>query len=323
MGRPAPRFHDFIGQRPLVDRLKRLLDGAQTRKEPFPHSLFRGLSGLGKTALTRALAAESSSKLIDARGQFSRHELAKKLAEVRVYDFFFVDEAHLLKNPAVDMLFEAIDKHKIIVPNSKRSEDKEPPQQIDIPAFTLVIATDQPGALPNALIKRFSINEPLIPYPISELREIADVVAKKLNVLISPQCATLIAEVSNGLPRTVEHYLAKLRLWFPDSEKQQLSSKQVADFLSAFGVDDQGLRQEHHQYLNYLKEVDAASLESLAIFLGTDEAFVRHQIEHPLMSRRFIIIGKRGRRLSHAGRELLETLSPSQSNHEEDTNGND
>ncbi len=323
MPRPVPRFHDFIGQKPLVERLKRLLAGSQARREPLPHCLFRGMSGLGKTALTRALAAASGGKLVDARGQLSRYELAKKFAYVRTFDFFFIDEAHLLKSPAVDLLLEAIDDHKIIVPRkSTRSKDeKDAPEQIDIPLCTIVLATDQPGALANALIKRMPLDEPLTPYPIRELREIAELVAKQLNILISPQSAGLIAEVSHGLPRMAEQFLDKLRLWFPDSENQQLTVRQVHEFLRAFGVDRQGLREEHRSYLAYLKEIGTASLESLAVFLGTDSPFVRYQIEYPLMQQRLICIGKQGRQLSQSGLSFVETMDFSHLNGQENTNG--
>jgi Holliday junction DNA helicase RuvB len=206
---------------------------------------------------------------------------------------------------------------------AKTEDDGRPIQTIEIPPITIVLATDHPGLLANAIIKRMPLNEPLLLYPVNELREIVDVIATQLKILMSPQSAGLIAKVSHGVPRTAEHHLHKLWLWCPDSEKQQLGVPQVTEYLHAFDVDDHGFGEEHHRYLMYLREIGTASLESLAIFLGTDEVFVRHQIEHPLMLKRFIVVGKRGRQLSHAGRKFLEMLAPSEDNLAENLNGND
>ena len=77
MARRPPTFHDFIGQKEAVDLLRRLLAGAQARKKPFPHSLFQGSSGLGKTLLARALATELGTGCVEPRGQLPREELVR------------------------------------------------------------------------------------------------------------------------------------------------------------------------------------------------------------------------------------------------------
>jgi Holliday junction resolvasome RuvABC ATP-dependent DNA helicase subunit len=66
VSRPAAKFRDFIGHKATVDLLRRQLAGAQTRKKSFPHALFLGPSGVGKTRLARALAAEYGTNVIEA-----------------------------------------------------------------------------------------------------------------------------------------------------------------------------------------------------------------------------------------------------------------
>lgn len=83
MGRPLPRFHHIIGQRPIVAQLQRLLAGARERKEPFPHSLFIGPSGVGKTLLSRALAAEYGTTCKVCYGDVDPEDLASKFAALR------------------------------------------------------------------------------------------------------------------------------------------------------------------------------------------------------------------------------------------------
>lgn len=309
MPRRSPTFHDFIGQKEAVDRLRKLVAGAQARKMPFPHFLVRGSSGRGKTLLARAVATEFGTGFVEARGQLAREELVARYSKIKTHDFIFIDEAHLLNTQAQDLLLEIIDESTITLPSQKKADDNKDdgPSHIEIPPCTIVLATDRPGALCNALLKRMAVEIPIRLYRIDELKEIVEQVAKTLGVLISPQGARQIAQVSDGLPRKVRHHLETLRLFFPDSEDRQLGQQHVREYLDSFGVDENGLDEDHRQYMSYLRDVGAASLESLAEHLGTDPEFVRHQIEPILIQLRLIKIGRGGRQLTSMGKETGET----------------
>src|SRR5947209_8559551 len=66
-------------------------------------------------------------------------------------------------------------------------------------AVTLIFATDRPGKLLNALVKRISIRVHFQPYPEGELKEIVERVADRRDLLFSPQAARRLARVCNGL----------------------------------------------------------------------------------------------------------------------------
>jgi Holliday junction resolvasome RuvABC ATP-dependent DNA helicase subunit len=71
--------------------------------------------------------------------------------------------------------------------------------------------------------------------------------------------------------------------------------------------------------LAILAELGQASLESLALRLGTDAAEVRQFVEPHLMQLGLIDIASGGRRLTTSGRELANTLrQPEQSAAHED-----
>ena len=67
MPRPIPQFHGFIGQERAVGQLQQQLRGALTLGEPFPETAFFGPSGIGKTKLAMALAAEYGTQLQGGR----------------------------------------------------------------------------------------------------------------------------------------------------------------------------------------------------------------------------------------------------------------
>jgi holliday junction DNA helicase RuvB len=304
MPRPVPTFHDFVGHKKVVDLLRRQLAGSQAHRRPFPHTLFTGASGLGKTLLARALAAEYGATLVTAMGDIAMTDLVNKLMALNTTDFLFIDEAHLLKSAAQQLLYEAIDQCRVpripgsVAASAPREENET---TATIRPCTIILATDQPGSLKNALQKRMALRVPLGYYPIDELREISYRMATDMNLLLSPQAARLIAKVSAGLPRRVRHHLQNLQNHFPDSDDHQLSVPQVREFLAAFDIDDKGLGVQERQYLSYLHAAGSASVETLALYLGLDCEFVRHQIEPLLLRERFLKIGSGGRQLTHVG----------------------
>ena len=326
MARRPATFHDFIGQKEAIDCLRRLGEGAQTRSEPFPHCLLRGLSGLGKTLLARVLATVFGASFLEARGQLSRQELALKFAKIQLHDFVFVDEAHLLKAAAQDLVMELIDDLSIMAPKPKEGKagtTDNSAERIQIPPCTVILATDHPGALCNALRRRMADEVALRLYRPDELKEIAEHVAKTTNLLVSPQAARQLAELAHGLPATVKRYLDRIRLFFPNSETEQVGIPQLKAFLNSSGIDDNGLGREDRRYLRHLYSAGSAGKESLALFLGTDVAFVRQEIEPVLLRQGLIKIGKRGRRLTAFGEETVSAMTTEHEEKEDHADGDD
>jgi Holliday junction DNA helicase RuvB len=321
MPRPVPTFHDFVGQKKVVDLLLRQLNGVQSRGEPFPHTLVTGTSGLGKTMLAQALAAEYKTAIVMTIGDISKTDLVDRLVALSENDFLFIDEAHALKGALQELLYEAIDSLR--VPRVQGSVAASAPQKegedaVEIKPCSIILATDQPGGLLNALQKRMSLKVALTYYPIEELKAIVDRMATSKNLLLSPQAARLIAQVSAGLPRRVKHHLQNLRNHFRDSERHQLSVTQVREFLMDFDIDDKGLGTQERQYLDYLKDVGSASLESLAICLGLDTDYVHRQVEQILLRERLVKIGHGGRQLTPMGLDWINKNNNTNAEHSTD-----
>lgn len=308
MARQLPRFHRFVGHRDIVEFLQRQLDGALARNEPFPASLFAGPSGVGKTLLAEGLAQEYGTKLIRVTGDRAKEELAVEFIKMDFGDFIFIDEAHRLRGPSQELLLDILDLRKIGKPNSDTAGNDpktEVREEINIEPCTLILATDQPGKLINALLKRMVVEVSLDYYPLSEMKMIVDRLATDLNLLVSAQAARLIAEVSRGVPRVAKLYLQLLRFHFPDSETRKISCQQVRSFLTDRGIDDKGLHKVDRRYLRYLREKERAALESLALRLGSDCDYVRRQIEPFLLREDLIVICSGGRRLTEEGKEWI------------------
>lgn len=308
MARPASRFREFIGHPHVVERLCRLMDGARAWKEPFPHTLFAGPSGVGKSKLARTLADTYGTKCVKVMGYKGSQELGAALVGLEPNAFLFIEEAHRLGPAEQEFLCEAIDEKSVpvLVPDPQ-DDKKKVPDRAKLQPFSLIAATDQPGRFLDAFFNRLVNHIDLDFYSIRELKEIVAGLAGQINILISPQAASALAAVAGGLPRQAEHLLKKLRLFYSDSESRQLSLDDIRRFLKAEGIDDAGLSPLEQRYLGQLSEFKIASLKSLALALGTDTAYLRRQVEARLIRRGMVKIAPSGRQLAHDGLAWIDS----------------
>jgi Holliday junction resolvasome RuvABC ATP-dependent DNA helicase subunit len=305
--RPAT-FHTFIGQRATVALLKRELKGAQTRGEPFPHALFIGPSGVGKTHLARALAAAYGTGVQEAMGCDSRQTLARKLGCLKAGEFLHVDECHRLGHLEQELLCFAVDQLKVPDLAAEGDKDVAATARAPLPPWTLVLSTDQPGKLLNALHKRVVMQFPLGDYSTEEMKEVVEALAEIEKLLLTPQAARTIAAASMGLPRRAWQLLRQLRFYFPDSETRKLVNLEIMGFLEAFGIDKTGLGPMEGRYLQELGRFHRASLDSMALLLGVDADFVKMRVEPQLVKQHLVTIFPSGRCLTEEGRKRLRDL---------------
>lgn len=313
MPRPVFSFRRFVGHRKKVEVLRRQLIGAKIRGEPFPHTMFSGPSGVGKTLLTECLAEEYGTRCHAMYGHAKIDDLVAVYRSIGECDFLFVDEAHNLKPKSQELLYQMIDHGRLTVtepsPPTAGSAPQRTAERIER-RVTIVIASDQPGKLLNALEKRMQLHVALGFYTERELRDIIDRLAANMNLRTSAQAANHLARVSCGLPRRARHHLENLRRHFPDEDVAELSIGHVREYLADFGIDDLGLGQVERNYLRFLRDSNRASLDSLASHLGYDTDFIRRQIEPVLKRAGLSMIGSGGRMLTSKGRALAEELHP-------------
>ena len=170
MPRRSFGLRNFIGQEREVIKLVRQIAGAKLRGEPLPPMLIIGPSGIGKTYLAKCLAGEVGTSLIVANGKESQGKLAGKFRSAKHRDIILIDEAHNLKPDSQEMLYEVIDNS--VVPEGDGTESAEETVYAEIPACTVLLATNQPGKLLDAAQKRMEITINLTYYPLAEMREL-------------------------------------------------------------------------------------------------------------------------------------------------------
>jgi holliday junction DNA helicase RuvB len=307
MGRGPYQIHEFVGQKEVLAPVLRIQDGAMARGEPSPHMLFRGTSGTGKSLASATLGKRAGTTVIKFVGKATPPEVATRLVGMKPCDIAFFDEAHRLPEDAQELLFEVIDAGQIPGHIVNPAGPKEP---VTIPPITLIFATDRPGKLLNALLKRIPLVVRFRAYRLDELREIVALIADRRKVLLSPQAAGRLAQVCHGLPRRAEHHVDGLRLTFEDSERRQLGAEDVREYLSGLRIDEDGFGEDERLFVRFLRRNRSASVETLAGYLGTDIDYVKAQVEQALRFRGLVTVGHRGRVLTKKGREWAKINLP-------------
>lgn len=214
--RPIETWHGFAGQAAVVRALREHCAGASAKNQPLPHLCLAGPSGMGKTAIANCISKELGTTFLPlfCTPQTKRWQMAKHLAKVRKCDVVFLDEVHQLHSSVQEVLFPAIDNHKVMgVDENNRITENE---WLEIPEFCVVAATDQPGAMVNAFRQRMALRFVLQPYSLAEMRVIVANRAAETGILLSPQACSRIAEAARGIPRRAKHLLQSLHTVMED-----------------------------------------------------------------------------------------------------------
>lgn len=306
MPRPIPSFHGFVGQRETVKSLADHCQGALAKAEPLPHVQFGGPSGIGKTQLARSVAAEMKTNCLEfyASKQSKKSQLVELLFRVQKADIVFVDEIHSLPADGQELLYPAIDQQR--VPDIDKEKHRIIENSwVQIPPFTLIAATDQPGMLRNALRQRLVLRYMLGDYSTPEMRQIVLNYASELKLLLKPQAATRLAEAARGIPRRARHLMKSLHTVLRDTSVE-LTKGDVTRHLKSIGIDGDNLTATDRRYLRVLSERGGRmSLPNLALQLGMDVMAVQRDVEAYLIQEGWIGIESRGRFLTEAGKAFV------------------
>jgi len=296
---PAPMataFAGLVGQDERIARLSRAAAGARARGKRFPHVLLTGPAGTGKSTLARGIAvaagrpiAEVSAPLVTDRATWVR--LLAGLAEESV---LFLDEAHALPCALLEVLLEAMAERQLSLVLSDGVTARR--IALKLPAFTLVAATTDEGAIPPALRSRFGLRETLVHYDADALAAVVRDAAAREGAEATPEGARRLAQAARGTPREALRLLDRALDDAAAGGEARLDAAGVERALARLGYDEHGLDAGEQRYLEVLRDSGApVPLSRLARVLGTTARSLTEHVEPWLFLRGFARMTPGGR----------------------------
>ncbi len=279
---PAPQpphevFASIVGQAALLGRLETALRGSQARERAFPHVLFTGPPGTGKTTFARGIADCLGTKLHEVCGPLLRDgpDLFRVLGSMRPGEVLFLDEVHAVPRAVLEALYQ---------------------EMLERPAFTVIAATTEEGDLPDALRSRFGLRESLGHYELDDLAALVAAKAAKEDFTLSRRAAAQVATSARGTPREALRLLDRVLDAVAGSHRTHVARRDVDRVLRALGYDDDGLEPAERRYLDVLRESRGpVSLSRLARMLGESPSTVSRHLEPRLFRRGLVHMTPHGR----------------------------
>ena len=306
---------EFIGQKSLRENLRVFIDAAHSRDEALDHVLFVGPPGLGKTTLAQIIARElgvgfraTSGPVVVRAG-----DLAAILTNLEPKDVLFIDEIHRLSPAVEEILYPAMEDFHLdlIIGEGPAARSV----QIDLPPFTLIGATTRSGLLTTPLRDRFGIPARLGFYALDELQEIVERGARVLDVTVTAEGASEIAQRSRGTPRVAGRLLRRVRDFATVEGIASIDEAAADGALRRLDVDARGLDGLDRRYLSLIAEHfggGPVGVDTLVAALSEPRDTIEEIIEPFLIQQGLTQRTSRGRMLTASGFTHLGLQTPEQ-----------
>jgi Holliday junction DNA helicase RuvB len=291
-------FDEIIGQDDVIKRLRVSVTGCKNGAAAMPHVLIDGPPGLGKTTIASAIANELGVNLYTTNAASIRgiKNIMPYIMGIESRSVFFIDEIHRLPKIVEEFLYPVMEDF-VINMTIKDDEDKEKPETIDLPAFTIVGATTSGGTLSQPFYDRFTIKEHLSFYNEFDLAKLARLNCDKIGIVINDSELLEIAKRSKGTPRILNGRLQ----WYKNYKSCHNDGASVDEIFNVQGIDENGFDVYDRMYLNLLKKSKGTplGLKSVSSITGIAIDTIENSIEPYLVRKGYVIRTQKGRILGN------------------------
>jgi Holliday junction DNA helicase RuvB len=304
---------EFIGHRPLVEKLRIALEAARQREEPIEHIIFYGPPGLGKTTLAHITAHEMRAALVTASAPAITRpaDLMGLLTNMETGGVLFLDEIHRLPVAVEEFLYPAMEDFKVDFLIDKGPFSKK--IHIPLKPFTLIGATTRAGLLSAPFRARFGILHHLDFYPPEDLAQIIRRSAAILQVRLDPDAATLLSERARGTPRVANRLLRRVRDYAEVKGDGRVTPEVAEKALGLEGIDMAGLDELDRKFLRTILDTDRGGpvgIEAVAASLNEESETLCELVEPFLLKSGLLSRTRSGRCLTEAAHHHLGQSPP-------------
>ena len=294
----APKnLQEFIGQNKIKRSIEISLEASKMRKEPFPHIMLYGGSGLGKTTLANIIAKEFKKNMHTflAPSIESPAEINRTIRRIEKSEFLFIDEIHALPKKLQENLLTVITDFEVEYTRG---------YFIPINPFTLVGATTNLGELTEPFLSRFGFIIELEKYSYDEIAIIIGLNAEKNKIKVSADGVKKIAKVSRRNPRVANRVLQRCYDTKTVRKVKEIDTDIVKETLEYLQIDENGLNATDIKILNALADqfdLRPTGIKNLALALDLDQKSIEQFSEPLLVELKLLERTTRGRVLTQEG----------------------
>ena len=287
-------FDEVIGQDSVIKRLRVSVAGCKNDGGTMPHVLIDGPPGLGKTTIASAIANEIGVNLYTTNAASIRSikNIMPYIIGIAPRSVLFIDEIHRLPKIVEEFLYPVMEDF-VINMTIKDDDDKEKPETIDLPMFTIVGATTSGGTLSQPFYDRFTIKEHLSFYDENDLSKLARLNCQKMGIVITDSDLLEIAKRSKGTPRILNGRLQ----WYKNYKSCYDDNLSIDEIFDVQGIDENGFDTYDRMYINILKKSKGSPLGLKAVSSMTGIAIdtIENSIEPYLVRKGYVIRTQKGR----------------------------
>lgn len=289
---------DIYGQETLVERLRILIEAAQSREEALDHILFYGPPGLGKTSLSHVMAYEMGVNIrITAGPAIERAgDLAAILSTLRKGDILFIDEVHRLGRAVEEVLYPAMEDFALDIVIGKGPSARN--VRLKLPRFTVIGATTRLALMTAPLRARFGAVYRLDFYSQEALVHIIERAAEMLQVPIDRAGSEEIAQRARGTPRVALRLLRRVRDYAQVRAEGIITLQVAMDSMDLMEIDELGLDDIDRRVLHAIIDKfggGPVGLETIAASISEEADTIMDVYEPFLLQLGFIERTPRGR----------------------------
>ena len=294
-------LQEFIGQEKIKRSIEVSLQASKIRKEPFPHIMLYGGSGLGKTTLANIIAKEFKKKIYTflAPSIESHEEMYETIRDLSKHSFLFIDEIHALPKKLQETLLTVMTDFEL---------EYYAGHSTPVEKFTLVGATTNLGELSEPFISRFGFAIQLEKYSKEELKKIIHLNAERNKLKLTSEAISLLAKVSRSNPRTANRIMQRCHDTATVLRSKVINTEVVKETLLNLQIDDNGLTTTDLTILNALAQqfdLKPAGLKNLSLATNIDVKTIEQYSEPLLVEIKLLERTSRGRILTRKGIEYL------------------